>query len=191
MASSYATRLSWFPLAATSSHRRGHSNEANMEKTDKTVIQATSDSSTSSCRTLIRSLQWLERFWFYPPVVYLDSFFSFKTQVWCHIVLHLSYVWQTPGAKSPSKEHIAGTQRFRASKWWQMSLVKCARGWKWRGCDGQHEDSFSAATCHHQCCWGVMGKDCRGLEAPTVVWGVCLGAHQGPILKCHTHLACE
>lgn len=36
-----------------------------------------------------------------------------------------------------------------------------------------------------------MGRDWRGLEAPTVVWGVCVGAQQGPNLTCHTHLACK
>lgn len=126
-----------------------------------------------------------------PACSVLRLFFSSKIQVWFHIVLHLSYVWQTPGAKSPSKQHIAGTRRFRASYWWQMSLLKWARRWKWQGCDGRHEDSFSAATCHHQCCWGVMGRDWRGLEAPTAVWGVCLCAQQGPSLKCPTHLACK
>lgn len=72
-----------------------------------------------------------------------------------------------------------------------MSLLKWVRRWKWQGCDGRHEDSFSTATCHHQCCRGVMGRDWRGLAAPKAVWGVSLWAQWGPSLKCRTHLACE
>ncbi|KAK9542449.1 hypothetical protein VZT92_000311 [Zoarces viviparus] len=37
-----------------------------------------------------------------------------------------------------------------------------SKGMKVAGCDRRREDSLSAATCRHQRCGGVMGRDWRG-----------------------------
>lgn len=64
-----------------------------------------------------------------------------------------------------------------------------SKGMKVAGCDGRQKDSLSAATCHHQCRGGVMGRDWRGPGSYSGLRGsVSLGAQQGSCLKCCTHL---